>query len=70
MTYIALCPIVSTTYLLYVKEGHSVLAHITGFMPYFYVAVPRGFENEDIDPFKSELNVRRGCLPSFHRCLT
>ncbi|KAH9995602.1 delta DNA polymerase [Russula vinacea] len=38
------------------QEGHSVLAHITGFMPYFFVPVPRGFETEDIGPFISHLN--------------
>ncbi|KAI0255835.1 DNA polymerase family B-domain-containing protein, partial [Lactifluus subvellereus] len=44
------------------QEGHSVLAHITGFMPYFYIAVPRGFENEDIYPFMSELNSLVGSV--------
>ncbi|KAH9967292.1 DNA polymerase family B-domain-containing protein [Russula dissimulans] len=38
-------------------EGHSVLAHIKGFWPYFYVPVPRGFETEDIQPFMSDLNI-------------
>ncbi len=42
-----------------VKEGHSVLVHVTGFMPYFYIAVPRGFENADIAPFILDLNVRQ-----------
>ena len=43
-----------------------MLAHITGFMPYFYIPVPRGFETEDIHPFMSELNVRQGfLLPAF-----
>jgi hypothetical protein len=52
-----------STHLLHVKEGHSVLAHITGFMPYFYVPVPRGFEDADIPPFMSELNVRQSRPP-------
>jgi len=46
----------------YVQEGHSVLAHIKGFWPYFYVAVPRGFETEDIHSFMSDLNVRQNRL--------
>jgi hypothetical protein len=40
-----------------------VLVHVTGFMPYFFIAVPRGFENADIAPFISELNVRQGRPP-------
>jgi hypothetical protein len=39
-----------------------VLVHVTGFMPYFYIPVPRGFENEDIGPFITDLNVRQ-CRP-------
>ncbi|KAH9975916.1 DNA polymerase family B-domain-containing protein [Lactifluus volemus] len=42
------------------QEGHSVLAHITGFMPYFYIAVPRGFTTDDVHPFMSELNASVG----------
>ena len=34
-----------------------MLANITEFLPYFYIAVPRGFTNEDIEPFRSHLNV-------------
>ena len=41
-----------------------MLVHVTGFMPYFYIGVPRGFENEDIAPFISDLNVRQGPSPS------
>lgn len=40
-----------------------MLVHVTGFMPYFFIAVPRGFENADIAPFKSDLNVRQGRPP-------
>ncbi|KAJ7880316.1 DNA polymerase family B-domain-containing protein [Mycena olivaceomarginata] len=39
------------------KDGHSVLANITGFLPYFYVAQPRGFREEDLEPFRRHLNV-------------
>ncbi|KAG5342462.1 DNA polymerase delta catalytic subunit [Termitomyces sp. T112] len=38
------------------ETGHSVLAHITDFLPYFYLAVPRGFNREDVIPFRQELN--------------
>ncbi|KAJ6581215.1 DNA polymerase family B-domain-containing protein [Mycena capillaripes] len=38
------------------KDGHSVLANITGFLPYFYVAQPRGFREEDLEPFRQHLN--------------
>ncbi|KAJ7089671.1 DNA polymerase family B-domain-containing protein [Mycena belliarum] len=38
------------------KEGYSVLAHIRGFLPYFYVAQPRGFREEDLGPFREHLN--------------
>ncbi|GLB41714.1 putative DNA polymerase [Lyophyllum shimeji] len=38
------------------ETGHSVLAHITDFLPYFYVAVPRGFTQEDVESFRAEMN--------------
>ncbi|KAG2053704.1 hypothetical protein BDR06DRAFT_952548 [Suillus hirtellus] len=38
------------------EEGNSVLAYVTGFLPYFYVAVPRGFDESDIDAFADQLN--------------
>ncbi|KAG6854025.1 DNA-directed DNA polymerase delta [Blastosporella zonata] len=38
------------------EAGHSVLAHITDFLPYFYIAVPRGFSRDDIDSFQRYLN--------------
>ncbi|KAF9462946.1 delta DNA polymerase [Collybia nuda] len=38
------------------EAGHSVLAHITDFLPYFYIAVPRGFDVDDTELFRSELN--------------
>jgi len=43
--------------LTYHKNGNSVVATVTDFLPYFYIAVPRGFRDEDIEPFKSHLNV-------------
>ncbi|KAJ7718487.1 DNA polymerase family B-domain-containing protein [Mycena maculata] len=39
------------------KDGHSVLAHVNGFKPYFYVAQPRGFREEDLEPFRQHLNT-------------
>ncbi|KAG2148198.1 DNA polymerase family B-domain-containing protein [Suillus bovinus] len=39
------------------EDGHSVLVYVTGFFPYFYVAVPRGFDESDIDAFADQLNV-------------
>ncbi|KAF8328374.1 delta DNA polymerase [Cantharellus anzutake] len=38
------------------EAGHSVLAHITHFLPYFYVATPRGFTSEDLTPFREHIN--------------
>ncbi|KAJ6485901.1 DNA polymerase family B-domain-containing protein [Mycena sanguinolenta] len=38
------------------KDGHSVLANINGFLPYFYVAQPRGFREEDLEPLRAHLN--------------
>lgn len=29
---------------------------VTGFLPYFYVPVPRGFAEDDLESFKSYLN--------------
>ncbi|KAG5647896.1 hypothetical protein DXG03_007820 [Asterophora parasitica] len=39
------------------ETGHSVLAHITDFLPYFYVAVPRGFDKGDLESFRADLNA-------------
>ena len=39
------------------QEGHSVMAYIMNFQPYFYVPAPRGFLENDIRPFKDALNV-------------
>ncbi|TFY75983.1 hypothetical protein EWM64_g8027, partial [Hericium alpestre] len=42
------------------QEGHSVLAHVTDFAPYFYIPVPRGFTKDDLHPFKIYLNGATG----------
>jgi hypothetical protein len=41
------------------QAGHSVLANVTDFLPYFYIAVPRGFIQDDLESFRSDLNVSR-----------
>ena len=33
-------------------EGHSVLAHIHGFLPFFYVPAQQGFKEDDCGKFK------------------
>ncbi|KAF8726461.1 hypothetical protein AX14_007849 [Amanita brunnescens Koide BX004] len=38
------------------EDGNSVMAMITGFLPYFYISVPRGFTQNDVVPFKTYLN--------------
>ncbi|KAI0334514.1 hypothetical protein GY45DRAFT_1318071 [Cubamyces sp. BRFM 1775] len=38
------------------ERGHSVLAHVTDFLPYFYIATPRGFSTDDVEPFVRYLN--------------
>ncbi|KAG5220973.1 DNA-directed DNA polymerase delta [Salix suchowensis] len=35
------------------EHGHSVLAVVTGFLPYFYVPVPRGFADDELESFKT-----------------
>ncbi|KAJ7493450.1 DNA polymerase family B-domain-containing protein [Mycena galericulata] len=39
------------------KNGNSVLVNVRDFSPYFYVAQPRGFRQEDLDPFRQHLNT-------------
>ena len=39
------------------QDGHSVLMHVLDFLPYFYVAAPRGFLNTDTQSFREYLNV-------------
>ncbi|GMK56891.1 hypothetical protein CspeluHIS016_0307310 [Cutaneotrichosporon spelunceum] len=51
--------------------GNSVLAHVHGFRPYFYVAAPSGFMPTDCQAFKDTLNasVQMG-TPAVVHCLT
>ncbi|EDR05542.1 uncharacterized protein LACBIDRAFT_251819 [Laccaria bicolor S238N-H82] len=50
------------------EDGHSVLAHVTDFPPYFYIGVPRGFQDGDIESFRQYLNsVTQGCVRRIER---
>ncbi|EGO22139.1 hypothetical protein SERLADRAFT_451027 [Serpula lacrymans var. lacrymans S7.9] len=42
------------------EAGHSVLAYVTDFLPYFYIAVPRGFQNDDKEDFRNHINTSLG----------
>ncbi|EIM86884.1 uncharacterized protein STEHIDRAFT_79581, partial [Stereum hirsutum FP-91666 SS1] len=42
------------------EAGHSVLMHVTQFSPYFYIPVPRGFTNEDVNAFRDHLDASAG----------
>ena len=33
------------------------MTNVTGFTPYFYVAVPRGFTADDLNDFANHVNV-------------
>lgn len=39
-------------------DGHSVLAHVNGFLPYFWVPAPPGFQNAECKELLATLNVR------------
>ncbi len=39
------------------EDGHSVVAHVHGFMPYFFVAVPEAFRQEHLPEFRKQLNL-------------
>jgi hypothetical protein len=44
------------------QAGNSILAIVTDFLPYFYIAVPRGFGQDDLESFRFDLNVSRNIL--------
>ncbi len=37
------------------QQGVSVLAHVHGFAPYFFVPAPQGFREEDCSKFRVRL---------------
>ncbi|ORY22054.1 DNA polymerase delta catalytic subunit [Rhizoclosmatium globosum] len=39
------------------EEGFSVLAHVHGFLPYFYVPAPNGFKEEHVQSFMTTLDA-------------
>ncbi|KAG0004858.1 DNA-directed DNA polymerase delta [Entomortierella chlamydospora] len=39
------------------ETGNSVICHVTGFLPYFYVPAPVGFKIENIPAFKTALET-------------
>ncbi|KAH9286218.1 DNA polymerase delta catalytic subunit [Echinococcus granulosus] len=39
------------------EKGHSVVAHIHGFMPYFYVSAPQHFMEKHLIEFRRQLNL-------------
>ncbi|ELU43623.1 DNA polymerase delta catalytic subunit [Rhizoctonia solani AG-1 IA] len=41
---------------IHLQEGHSVLAHVTDFLPYFYIAMPRGYDPNEARAFMDHLN--------------
>ena len=59
VTDVSLSPYSSNSSLTIVcsQDGHSVLMHVLDFLPYFYVAAPRGFLNTDTQTFREYLNV-------------
>lgn len=39
------------------ENGNSVVGHVHGFMPYFYVAAPQTFAKECLPAFQRQLNL-------------
>lgn len=42
------------------EKGNSVLVHVTGFLPYFYISAPKGFSRSHCAEFKNHLNMLFG----------
>jgi len=41
------------------KAGNSVMCHVTGFLPYFYIPAPIGFQRTQLQAFQVALEVSR-----------
>ena len=47
------------------RAGNSVVAHVHGFRPYFYVRAPPGFGQADVAPFQQALAAKlKGAVPA------
>lgn len=46
------------------KAGNSVLVHVNSFLPYFFIAAPRGFRPTDCNDFTNHLNSLFGSSSS------
>jgi len=44
------------------------MTYITDFLPYFYIGMPRGFRDEDLNAFKEHLNVSSSLSSPFSEC--
>lgn len=53
------------------KTGNSVLCNVHGFLPYFYAAAPYGLTQENVEQFRSSLDVNQLliCIHSLHSSL-
>jgi DNA polymerase delta subunit 1 len=49
------------------EHGNSVMCHVTGFLPYFYIPAPIGFQRQHLQPLQLALEkvVTRG-QPAIH----
>lgn len=39
------------------KAGNSVMCHVLGFLPYFYIPAPIGFQRDQLQPLQVALEV-------------
>ncbi|PVI00869.1 catalytic subunit DNA polymeras-like protein delta [Periconia macrospinosa] len=46
------------------EDGHSIMLHVTGFLHYFYIAAPMGFQPSDCNAYKTYLEAQ--CQKSFN----
>jgi len=43
------------------EHGNSVMCHVTGFLPYFYIPAPIGFQRQHLQPLQLALEVYLLC---------